>query len=192
MPPSLLSQEALIQTCLNTWNESAWDEFIRRFQPVIAGTVVKTLRLAGGDAAQYADDVIQEVFVKLCDKDCQTLRNFQPDHDNAFFGFLKRIAYNETLNFLRRRRTGTRDDGEIPDIPVQPGQDALLLEREIGELLDEATSSEKDKAVFWLYYRQGYTARAISEIGAIGLKEKGVESKIFALTKRIRDLLEKK
>jgi RNA polymerase sigma-70 factor (ECF subfamily) len=35
---------------------------------------------------------------------------------------------------------------------------------------------ERDRALFWLYYRQGFTAEEIAGLSATGLTPKGVES----------------
>ena len=44
----------------------------------------------------------------------------------------------------------------------------------------------RDFAIFWLYYRQGLTSKAISELAAIGLGVKGVESTLLRLTRLVR------
>jgi RNA polymerase sigma-70 factor, ECF subfamily len=40
--------------------------------------------------------------------------------------------------------------------------------------------------IFWLYYRDGLTARAIAQLPGIRLSVKGVESTIHRLTRRVR------
>ncbi len=49
--------------------------------------------------------------------------------------------------------------------------------------------SVRDRNLFWLYYRQGLTAQAISQIPSIGLSAKGVESAIARLTRLLRDVI---
>ncbi len=77
------------------------------------------------------------------------------------------------------------------DITLQTGakkdpvEDRILL-REIEELVDRITDTDRDKLVFLLYYRQGFTAKAISELPGIDLSEKGVESCILRLTRLLR------
>jgi DNA-directed RNA polymerase specialized sigma24 family protein len=48
---------------------------------------------------------------------------------------------------------------------------------------------ERDRRVFWLYYRVGLTANAIASLPAIGLSTKGVESTILRLTRLLRQEL---
>lgn len=44
----------------------------------------------------------------------------------------------------------------------------------------------RDYSIFWLYYKQGLTAKAIAELHCIGLTVKGVESALLRLTKLVR------
>jgi RNA polymerase sigma-70 factor (ECF subfamily) len=45
---------------------------------------------------------------------------------------------------------------------------------------------ERDRVMFWLYYRQGYTAEEIARLPAIGLTAKGVESALRRVTVWLR------
>jgi hypothetical protein len=46
---------------------------------------------------------------------------------------------------------------------------------------------ERDRKLFWLYYRVGLTADAIAGLPSIGLSTKGVESSLLRLTRLLRD-----
>ncbi|HEU4434467.1 MAG TPA: hypothetical protein VFR51_13875, partial [Pyrinomonadaceae bacterium] len=64
-----------------------------------------------------------------------------------------------------------------------------ILLREIDAHLNASLSggtADRDRTIFWLYYRQGFTTKAIALLPAIGLTIKGVESTIFRLTKLVR------
>ena len=47
-------------------------------------------------------------------------------------------------------------------------------------------TADRDRTIFWLYYRQGLTTKAIATLPAIGLTIKGVESTLGRLTKMVR------
>ena len=49
-----------------------------------------------------------------------------------------------------------------------------------------APTFSRDYSIFWLYYKEGLTAKAIAEIRCIGLTIKGVESTLLRLTKLVR------
>ena len=46
--------------------------------------------------------------------------------------------------------------------------------------------SERDRALFWLYYLQGYTAEEIAHVAQVGLTPKGVESALRRVTAWLR------
>jgi RNA polymerase sigma-70 factor (ECF subfamily) len=53
--------------------------------------------------------------------------------------------------------------------------------------LSSSPTYERDVAIFWLYYEQGYTAKEISLLPTVQLTVKGVESTLLRLTRFIRD-----
>ena len=48
---------------------------------------------------------------------------------------------------------------------------------------------ERDRRIFWLYYRAGLKPAVIARMPGIGLSVKGVESAVFRLTKLVRTVL---
>jgi len=48
------------------------------------------------------------------------------------------------------------------------------------------TVSERDRALFWLYYLQGFTAEEIARVSGAGLTAKGVESALRRVTAWLR------
>ena len=64
----------------------------------------------------------------------------------------------------------------------------MLFDR-IDNLLANACPPEsltRDRTAFWLYYRQGFTAKEIAGMPAMNLTVKGVESLLFRLTAVLR------
>jgi hypothetical protein len=64
-----------------------------------------------------------------------------------------------------------------------------LLLQEIDQCLQscaEVPGKRRDRLIFWLHYRQGLSANAISSLPAVGLTVKGVESVIYRLTGLVR------
>jgi len=190
-----LSSPDLIQQCVANKAE-AWREFIRRFQPLIAGVVARAAVRWTTVSASLVDDLIQETYLKLCTDECRRLREFQSRHDDSVYGFLKVVAYNVTMDYFKVRQASKRGadlvtDGD-PEIAFQTrgkagkADDQVLL-REIDEIIDRITESRRDKTVFLLYYRQGFTAQAIAEIPGIDLTAKGVESCLHRLTVQLRE-----
>jgi RNA polymerase sigma-70 factor (ECF subfamily) len=200
-----LSSEELIRMCVDTSDTAAWEEFVRRFRPVIAGTVLRTARRFGVSAPNVIDDLIQETYLKICANRCRVLREFQSQADDAIFGLLKTVAFSVAQDHLKgglaeKRGAGRQDvaidshlESMIPGGEGLPQVEREILLREINDHLTggavQSVSGERDRQIFWLYYRHGMTTRAIALIPGIGLTQKGVESVIQRLTNHVRGWL---
>ncbi len=198
MDPRELPAQELLQLCLQSEDQAVWLEFVRRFQPLIAGVVIKSIRRRRNPTPALVDDLVQETYLKLCANNFRALREFESRHENALFGFLKVVASNVVTDYFRRKWVNDEEEEELDDtkIAVSLGSsfsknaERNILIAEIGQCL-EAHSAEpnfaRDCTIFWLYYQQGLTAKAISELPAIGLTVKGVESTLLRLTRLVRE-----
>jgi RNA polymerase sigma-70 factor (ECF subfamily) len=122
------------------------------------------------------------------------LRDFQAHHEEAIFGYIKVVATSVALDHFRARATQKRKgeveaDAAALDSAVSSTsiENSVLLSQIENRLA--MTESERDRAIFWLYYREGYTAKDIASIPGIGLSQKGVESCIYRLTQLLRSVL---
>jgi len=201
MDPRKLSVKELVSYCLDSQNQDGWNEFVRRFQPLIAGVVTKCVLRRGSHKPAPVDDLAQESFLKLCANNYKALREFDFQHDNAFFGFLKVVAANVVEDHFRgstsQKRGSGREEEDIEEVrtaaPVarnslQPAELAILMgqiERCLAKLASEPNFT-RDYTIFWLYYRQGLTAKAISNLPGITLSVKGVESTLLRLTRYVK------
>jgi RNA polymerase sigma-70 factor (ECF subfamily) len=181
----------IVIACLDSGSEADWTAFVRCFQPLIVSTVSRVLRRYGKFNPTLVDDLAQETYLRLCKDNCRTLRDFKAQHDEAIFGYIKVIATSVALDHFRARATQKRrgeveDDGTNLEASTPPATiEQTILLKEIDELL-VSTETERDRTIFWLYYRQGYTARDIAAIPQLGLTQKGVESCIYRLTQLLR------
>lgn len=207
MDPKKLSIQELLQLCLATQDPALWQEFVCRVQPLISKVVGRTARRCrwGSSDPALVDDLIQDTFMKLCANDYRALREFQFEHENSFFGFLKTVASNVVRDHIRatenQKRPSPRqqEDLEMASATVPSktsfGEDtqSQILIAEIQRILEEELPHEpnfrRDLAIFWLYYRWGLTAKEISKIRSIGLTIKGVESLLLRLTRLVRSKL---
>ncbi|HZD96405.1 MAG TPA: sigma-70 family RNA polymerase sigma factor [Candidatus Sulfotelmatobacter sp.] len=192
---SQLGSQELIAECLSTRQAAAWQEFVRRFQPLIAGVVARTASRWLTVTAALVDDLVQETYLKLCTEEFRRLRDFVSWHDDAIYGYLKAIAYTVTLDHFkvhyavkrgaRLQNTSDFDTSLRVEGRKSSVEDNILL-RELEEMAGEVAEEDRDKLIFQLYYRQGLTTRKIAGIPAIGLSQKGVESCLHRLTERLR------
>ena len=199
-----VSAEELALTCFRGGDESSWAEFVRRFHPLIASVVVRVARQWGESSAQVVDDLIQETYLKLCADRLRLLQNFASTDENSIYRYIKVVTANLSQDHFKASRSLKRgggvvvvsSDNELPNatLPASPAEssDRRVLIREVDACIrtvTRGTHGERDRQVFWLYYRVGLTASAIAALPAIELSVKGVESILHRLTTEIREKL---
>jgi RNA polymerase sigma-70 factor (ECF subfamily) len=67
----------------------------------------------------------------------------------------------------------------------------VFLKQVDDQLQDCAAGShqQRDCLIFWFYYQQGMSAKAIAALATVQLTAKGVETVIFRLTRCVRERL---
>jgi RNA polymerase sigma factor (sigma-70 family) len=202
MSYSELSHSDLVQACL-TGNDDAWKEFRTRYKQVISLAVLRTARRWRNTSRDLLDDLIGDTYLKLLANNFGLLRNFEFRSDAAIFGFLKVIATNVVHDHFRHKSSkkyGTVVsieevyEGADPPIPSRTGSDDIernVLIREVEEALNEVTGpdGERDRTIFWLTHRQGFTADAIAQLAWVDLNTKGVESVLYRLKRAVCERL---
>lgn len=197
------STEQLLDFCLNQGGEQVWEEFVRRFQPLIAGVVATITRRWNSTASpELVDDLVQTTYLKLCGDDFAALRSFCFSHPDALLGYLKVIASNVAYDHFRREQSLKRGSGKSGKNPLEENTildesfrdtvERSILMREVEQCLRRVLTgpeSRRDQTIFWMYYRQGLTARTIASLPSIGLTVKGVESVLLRLTRLVRSHL---
>lgn len=202
MDYSNVPADDLAHTCLRNGDQAAWTEFVRRFQPLIAGVIIRVARRWGVLSSQVVDDLVQDTFLKLCADRDNFIRNFKPVHEDAVFGYIKVFTANLVHDHFKvahsRKRGGgtTTDLLDGQDAPQPPSTSAnvehAILMKEIDACLRAVSvgpHSERDRKIFWLYYRVGLTADAIALLPGIALTTKGVESTLRRLARQVRERL---
>lgn len=196
----------LLRACAESNEVGAWDEFIKRYHRPISLSVIRTARRWGGLAQEIALDLVQETYLKLCDGKCNLLYIFALSHPEAVEGYIKTIAANVTHDYFKSQQAVKHGSGAVLQVNEELDPQALdgsvggvagiereILLREIESCLDfctEGAAQERDRLVFWLYYQQGLSARAIADLPNVCLTVKGVESLILRLTRMVRDRMQ--
>jgi RNA polymerase sigma-70 factor, ECF subfamily len=199
-----MSPEELVRACLRSRDPEVWREFMDRFHRLITTTVLRTARHWGEVSPDIADELVQETYLKLCADQCRLLRGFQTRHPGSIFGYLKVVTANVVHDYFKSAHCGKRGAGQPsealdPECATNPRQLGNVADIERAVLLQQidcllargGPSQERDRAIFWLYYGQGLSARAIAAVPSIGLSTKGVESALLRLTRQLRVQLNK-
>ena len=172
---------------------------VARLTPVIRARCGRVLLRSsfrcGRDVQQQLDDMTQEVFLALFDRECRELSRWDPERGASLDNFIGVIAHRQTLALLR---TGRRnpwyeepvDDGDFPELSDKgPAPDETtirrdLLERVVAEL--EQTLSAQAHSMFQLLILE---ARSVSEVcEQTGLSSDAVYAWRSRLLKRVRQL----
>jgi RNA polymerase sigma-70 factor (ECF subfamily) len=131
------------------------------------------LRILGEPAA--AEDVVQEVFLKMMD----TVSRFRGDA--PFGAWLKRMTANATIDVIRRNRRFDADDAEThiansqtPDLAADAAVDAWSLLMRLGP---------RARAVVLLHELEGYTHKELSSL--FGQSESYSKSVLARALKRL-------
>lgn len=199
---SEFSSSELIRACAGSKDERAWAEFIRRFQQVIAGAVLRTARRWCEPSRSQIDDLVQDTYLKLCEDDSRLLRSFHSRHEDSIYGFLKVVAANVVHDHyksaLAMKRGANQTEAIVEPFQVDAkttGPDSfsrvsqrLQLEQidKVLRLVTAGKDQERKCLIFWLRHRQGLTASEIASISTIGLTTEGVESVLMRLSTMIR------
>lgn len=185
------SAEDLLRLCADLRNTQAWERLLRRFNPLIVVTVARVIRKYVSDRAGLVDDLVQDVYVKLSANHARTLREFEPWYPGAAFGYLKTIAANVAHDYFKLRANKLLDQAALPEhLAAEDATEWRTLLRDIEDVLRKAPVADRDRHIFWLYYRHGMSAKEIAAIGSLNLKVKGVESVIVRLNQIIRNAFE--
>jgi RNA polymerase sigma-70 factor (ECF subfamily) len=169
---------ALIEDC-RRGDRQALGSLVRRYERPVYNAAFRML-----GSADDAADVVQTTFLKAF----ENLHRYNPQY--KFFSWIYRIAVNESINQLnRRKRTEELDERRVAS---GPGPDATLVADQVSEELQAAlmTLSDDHRAVIVLRH---FTESSYREIGEVlQIPEKTVKSRLFSARKAMKAQLERK
>jgi RNA polymerase sigma factor (sigma-70 family) len=91
-----------LKGCVNG-DKGAWDAFVREAAPIIFAAVQRTLgQHQPARVAREAEDLAQDVFLRLVERDCRLLRTYDPARA-SLSTWLTLVARSTVLNRLRKR-----------------------------------------------------------------------------------------
>ena len=200
---SSLSLQDVICLCAGPRDEEAWEEFVSRVGRPISLTVMRTASLWGEPSRALVEDLTQVTYLKLWEDGCRLLRDFAIQHPEAILGYIKKTAANATHDYFKHGHSQSSGGGQphvsTNDVDLEAGkevhgsQEKIAFEIFLNEIDDHlkrtltGPDQERDRMIFWLYFRQGMSTKEIASLPAIGLSTKGVGSVIERLKHCIRE-----
>ncbi len=181
--------EGILVTQSRDGDTQAFGELVRRYE----GKIFR-LALHITQNREDAEDVLQETFMKAYEH----LEQFKGD--SKFYTWIVRIAVNQALMKLRRRKT---DKSVSLDEQIDTGEDTVVREiaawgedpeqrftrEELGEILDGAVQSLEPP------YRSVFVLRDIEDLSteetaeALGLSVPAVKSRLLRARLQLREKL---
>jgi RNA polymerase sigma factor (sigma-70 family) len=169
----------------------------------ISLTIMRTASLWGEPSRALVEDLVQATYLKLWEDGCRLLRDFAVLHPEAILGYLKKIASNAAHDYFKHGHSQSSggDQPHVSTSEVDPeagngvdgSEDRIAHKVFLNEVDDHLKRSltgpdqERDRTIFWLYFRQGMSTKEIASLPTIGLGTKGVGSVIERLKQCIRD-----
>jgi RNA polymerase sigma-70 factor (ECF subfamily) len=200
---SSLSLKDIVCLCADACDDEAWEEFVSRVGKPISLTILRTASMWGEPSRSLMEDLVQITYLKLWEDSCRLLCDFAIQYPEAILGYLKKTAANATHDYFKHGYSQT-SGGSQPHVPTsdvdpEAGKDGHgseekiafgLFLHEIDEHLKHCLTGpdrERDRMIFWLYFRQGMSTKEIASLPAIGLSTKGVGSVLERLKHGIRE-----
>jgi RNA polymerase sigma-70 factor (ECF subfamily) len=163
-----------IVTCLSG-DTSAFEPLVAKYQRVLFNVALRMV-----DDYEEARDITQSAFVKAF----ENLASYDSRH--KFFSWIYRIAVNESLNVLKRRRPHAPLD---PQLAARGGPlDALAaseLALRVRTALMDLPVEQREVLVLRHFAELSYSEMA----EALQIEEKTVKSRLFEGRRRLADLL---
>jgi RNA polymerase sigma-70 factor (ECF subfamily) len=189
-----LAPDQLLAECFKGAVEP-WTEFTRRWHRLIESVVLRTARRWGQTSPDVIEDLVQDAYIKLFIDQCKVLKKFTSTNPDAFVGFLKVVTAHVVQDHFRKTHAQARGNTAelgitLSDLTINSAEenDLSIFLVEVNKILSTSVS-ERERAIFWLYYRHGCTSGQIAAIPTIKLTVKGVESVIFRLTQLLKQKL---
>jgi RNA polymerase sigma-70 factor (ECF subfamily) len=190
-PVAVGKDESVLVTEAKAGSYAAFEELVNRYERKIYRLA---LNITG--SPEDAEDVLQETFLKAF----QHLPEFR--EDSRFYTWIVRIAVNEGLMKLRKRRSGREvsiedspnDDGEVMPREFtdwKPNPEQQFARTELESILQDAVRSLPPtfRTVFFLRDVEGLSTQETAEL--LDLSVGAVKARLFRARLRLREDLSK-
>lgn len=195
--PSTDDDAALVRALLES-EIGAWDTFVERYAGLVAAVVRRILRGRGIRSANSdVDDIVENVFVALLERDGRLLRRYDPTHKLATY--LGVIARTQCHRWLRARKARVElpdemwgeslaDSGAIPAPVGLARNEALDAVRE-----GLAGLTEREQELLKAFYFEGRDYKDLAEkfqmsVNSVGAALTRARTRLEAEMKKATDL----
>ncbi|MFN0121007.1 MAG: RNA polymerase sigma factor [Blastocatellia bacterium] len=208
MPTDLPIRELFHRCAENTRDETSWEEFVRRFNVILARSIaVAWRRRRGGEfiPRDLAPELLNDVYTAILKEECRVLRQFRGTTEAEAQAYIAHIAINQTRDHMRRLEAEKRlaetvsldelladNDGEQGCHQKNGHRKIQLSEHELEEILRRLMTGPhacRDILLLQLHLQYGYTAQEIGEMRLCDLKATSVANLLVERKKQLRNFL---
>src|SRR5271166_2990091 len=118
MSKSRTTVNDLAKACAHSANAAEWEDFVGRCMPLASLVALRVSRMwVSTPSPATVDDIVQEIFLKLCEQERRILRTFQPRGEDSFLGLLRIVAASVANDYFRRIYS-TKRGGKVVTMPL--------------------------------------------------------------------------
>lgn len=213
-----LSHNDLVKLCAQQpENNEAWLEFCNRFDECIWLAIIRECNEKGlirdiSESKQIIQDLVQDVYVRLVENDCNALKKFKGTFENSMFTYLGKIAKNVVRNHItkikakkrppiqksideplwnskKRREVLVKEILELPDNDSDKNFNFQDSKAKIEKLLNKilkGKNKQRNKIIFKLYLYEQFSPNEIASQFGFGLSPKTVSNIIRKIILNLR------
>ena len=173
-----LEEQELARLC-SRHDRLAEEELYKRY----AARIYTLCRRYGRDADE-AKDLMQDALIQALDK----IQTFRYTGKDSLYGWISRIAINQALNHIRRRRWRTVSlDFRSEDTIPEPTEEEVALIPEERLLAWISGLPDLRRTVFNLYCLDGYSHKEIAAM--LGISEKGSAGVLAKARRQLKETI---
>lgn len=170
------SDGALVRRCCSG-DRRAFEALVVRYERPVFNAALRMLH-----DREEARDIAQTVFLKVYEH----LGDYDPSH--KFYSWIYRIALNESINALQRRRPRAPLDLEMAGDEPGPDETTRQLQLSGGLAVAIAALREEYRAVIVLRHYLGCSYEDMATI--LGVPEKTVKSRLFSARQLLKTAMQ--
>ena len=153
--------DELISRCLQS-DKSGWVDFVGTYAGLILSTVRRVLRTRGAEGQELAEDVVQDVFLRLIRDDFHLLRSYDGGRA-SLRTWLTIVARSMAIDVLRRKRLPTvRLEDAAPVTAAAEPEPSIEHEQAIS--IGPGVLTERQRQVVHLLFDREMSPEAASEL----------------------------
>lgn len=214
MKSELTVTELLKKCAQRPPDEAAWNEFVRRYHPVIRAKVAKTFNRKAREVREcghmFPDDLIedltQNVYIRLVGEKSRAIKQFEGLHENSIYQYLGIISTNVVLDYFREAKALKRPKVTISIDEIEEGGGVIMgpagkptpdpnstfFREEIEAALKRAVTGrhrERDLAIFKLRFYEQMTLEEIRQMLQLDLSPISIGSILNRIVAKLKKLL---